>query len=85
MQLFEFQSWRLCSALEGCPVFHDDDLLRRLAGQERVHRRHHRDVQRDPGAVPGDVGGEGADTERGHHAGVAGGQEVRDQMGEKQH
>ena len=78
MQLFEFQGGRLCSALEGCPVLHDDDLLRRLAGQERVHRRHHGDLQRDPGSVPGDVGGEGADPERGHNTGAAGGQEVRE-------
>ncbi len=77
MQLFEFQGGRLCSALEGRPVLHDDDLLRRLAGQERVHRRDHRDLQRDPGAVSGDVGGEGADTERGYDTSPAGGQEVR--------
>lgn len=37
-------------------LLHDAHLLPVVARQERLHRRHHRDVQRDPRPVPADVG-----------------------------
>ena len=43
---------RLCAALEVCRLLLHHDLLPRVDGQERFHRRHYRDVQRDPRAVP---------------------------------
>ena len=42
----------LCAALEVCRLLLHHDLLPRVDGQERLYRRHHGDLQRDPSPVP---------------------------------
>ncbi len=56
--------------MAGDDLLHHADILPRVAREERFHRRHHRDVQRDPSAVQGDVGRAGSPGDAGHHAGL---------------
>jgi hypothetical protein len=62
----------LAGPLEVLLLLHDHDLLPGLDGEERLHCRHHGDLQRDPGPVPADVGGAGAPGWVWHAAGLAG-------------
>ena len=53
MGLHHVPGRRLSSALEGRVVLHHDDLLLGLDGQERLHRRHHRNIQRNQSSISG--------------------------------
>lgn len=61
---YNVQGYRLVTWMESRPIFQYDDFLLGLAGEERFHCRHHRNLQRDQGAISADVGRQGAHSEQ---------------------